>query len=85
MHGAETVLALVAIVALFPLASIARHKMRNPVRSIPQTSDEPEGAGNTLQLREEVKALKERLQVLERITVDKENSLATEIDALREL
>ena len=29
-----------------------------------------------MRLREEVKELKERLQVLERITVEKENSLA---------
>ena len=35
-------------------------------------------------LREEVKELKERLQVLERITVDKENSLASEIEELRD-
>ena len=30
--------------------------------------------GETLRLKEEVRALKERLQVLERITVEKENS-----------
>ena len=34
-------------------------------------------------LRDEVKALKERLAVLERITVEKENSLEREIEALR--
>ena len=38
----------------------------------------------TVRLREEVKALKDRLQVLERITVEKENSLAREIDQLRD-
>ncbi|MEO6432453.1 MAG: hypothetical protein ABIO29_00540 [Sphingomicrobium sp.] len=38
----------------------------------------------TLRLREEVKDLKERLKVLERITVEKENSLARQIDDLRE-
>ncbi len=37
-----------------------------------------------LRLREEVKELKERLKVLERITVDKENALAREIDSLRD-
>ncbi len=37
-----------------------------------------------LRLREEVKELKERLKVLERITVEKENSLAREIDQLRD-
>jgi hypothetical protein len=35
-------------------------------------------------LREEVHQLKERLKVIERITVEKENSLAKEIDALRD-
>jgi len=38
----------------------------------------------TLRLREEVHQLKERLKVIERITVEKENSLAKEIDALRD-
>lgn len=40
--------------------------------------------GETVRLREEVKMLKERLAVLERITVDKENSLAREIEQLRD-
>jgi hypothetical protein len=35
-------------------------------------------------LREEVGDLKERLKVLERITVEKENSLSREIDSLRD-
>ncbi len=35
-------------------------------------------------LREEVKQLKERLKVLERITVEKENSLEREIARLRD-
>lgn len=37
-----------------------------------------------LRLREEVRELKERLKVIERITVEKENSLAREIDQLRD-
>lgn len=37
-----------------------------------------------LRLRDEVKELKERLKVLERITVEKENSLANEIESLRD-
>jgi hypothetical protein len=41
-------------------------------------------SAETLRLREEVKQLKERLQVLERITVDKENSLAKQIEELRD-
>ena len=37
-----------------------------------------------LRLRSEVQELKERIKVLERITVDKENSLAKEIESLRD-
>ncbi len=37
----------------------------------------------TLRLREEVQELKERIKVLERITVEKENSLAQQIEDLR--
>jgi hypothetical protein len=38
----------------------------------------------TQALREEVKRLKERLAVLERITIEKENSLEREIEQLRD-
>jgi cell division protein FtsB len=40
--------------------------------------------GENQRLREEVHELKERIKVLERITVDKENSLAKEIESLRD-
>ena len=40
--------------------------------------------GENARLRDEVKVLKERLAVLERITVEKENSLEREIEALRD-
>ena len=45
---------------------------------------EPAEQAENLRLREEVRELKERLKVLERIAVDKENSLAREIDSLRD-
>ncbi len=38
----------------------------------------------TARLKEEVSALKERLQVLERITIEKESSLNREIEQLRD-
>ena len=44
----------------------------------------PQERAETLRLRDEVKELKERLKVLERIAVDKENALAREIDSLRD-
>ena len=45
---------------------------------------DPQERAETLRLREEVKELKERLKVIERITVEKENSLAKEIELLRD-
>ena len=45
---------------------------------------DPKEHAENLRLREEVKELKERLHVLERIAVDKENSLAKQIEELRD-
>jgi hypothetical protein len=44
----------------------------------------PEVESENLRLRDEVQQLKERLKVLERITVEKENSLSREIESLRD-
>ncbi len=52
------------------------------IAAIPMAS--PGEQAETMRLREEVKDLKERLKVLERITVEKENSLAKEIESLRD-
>ena len=81
MNTPEFILVLVAMVFLF---SIVRHKLGVPVRSMRQMRGDPEDSAETVRLREEVKMLKERLQVLERITVEKENSLAKEIESLRD-
>ena len=48
------------------------------------TTVDPAEQAEKLRLREEVKELKERLQVLERIAVEKENSLSREIEELRD-
>jgi hypothetical protein len=45
---------------------------------------DPKEHAENLRLREEVKELKERLQVLERIAVDKENTLSKQIEELRD-
>jgi hypothetical protein len=81
MNPFEFVLAVLLMIFVF---TIIRHKMGIPVRSMRQMRGDPEDSQETLRLREEVKALKERLQVLERITVEKENSLAKEIESLRD-
>jgi hypothetical protein len=81
MNGPEFVLVLMVMVFVF---SIIRHKMGIPVRSMRQMRGEPEDSGETIRLRDEVRDLKERLKVLERITVEKENSLSKEIESLRD-
>ena len=43
-----------------------------------------EERAETMRLRQEVSDLKERIKVLERITVEKENSLARQIEDLRD-
>lgn len=80
MNGQE--FALIVIVLIFAF-SIVRHKMGIPSRSMRQMRGEPEDTAETRRLREEVKNLKDRLHVLERIATDKETSLAREIDDLR--
>ena len=49
----------------------------------PDRSDREDSADNH-RLRDEVQQLKNRIQVLERIAVEKENSLDREIDQLRD-
>jgi hypothetical protein len=79
-HGEFTVVLIVAIVMI---ASIVKTMFRGPRH--PQSFVQDAGmASENRQLRSEVQELKERLKVLERITVDKENSLANEIESLRD-
>jgi hypothetical protein len=67
------------------LFTIVRHKMGIPLRSMRQMRGDPAvDTQETERLRDEVKELKERIKVLERITVEKENSLAKEIESLRD-
>ncbi len=72
---------IIAIVAIVMFASVLRarygwHRGRRRVEG----ADDAEA----IRLREEVKQLKERLHVLERIATDRENSLGREIDELRD-
>lgn len=78
---------VVMIVAMAMLASIIRAGIRGPSRRRLARSDaQAQGQiqAENQRLRDEVGGLKERLKVLERITVDKENSLSREIDSLRD-
>ena len=79
-------LTAVLIVAIVMIASIFKAKYgygRYHRRRDGGSVSAQEQAEN-LRLRDEVKTLRESLQVLERITVDKENSLSREIDSLRD-
>ena len=69
------------IVVAVMIASVLRAKYHR--RSGSGQIDAKEHA-ETLRLRDEVKELKERIKVLERITVEKENSLARQIEELRD-
>ena len=86
MDGGQ--LTAVLIVAIVMITSIIRAKYgygrfgRHGRREINQLA--PQEHAENLRLRDEVKELKERIKVLERITVDKENSLSRQIDELRD-
>jgi len=85
MDGGQ--LTAVIIVAIIMVASIIKVAMRGPSRRHVAFGDDQTKAqtqAENQRLRDEVSQLKERLHVLERITVDKENSLSREIDSLRD-
>jgi hypothetical protein len=74
---------VVVIVAIVMVASVLKTLFRIPHAHqdyLPNAAVETENK----QLRSEVQELKERIKVLERITVEKENSLAKEIESLRD-
>jgi hypothetical protein len=75
-------LTAVVIVAIVMLASILRAIIRGP-RQAPLFSN-PQGEAENRRLRDEVAQLRDRIKVLERIAVEKENSLANEIESLRD-
>jgi len=77
---------VVLIVLIVTVAGLIRAKLgirrdnKGNEYSVRDRGDDAE----TQRLREEVKQLKERLHVLERITVEKESSLEREIERLRD-
>ena len=75
---------VVLIVAMVMIGGILKARYGHRRRGGIMCDAEPEERLENERLREEVKELKERLKVLERITVEKENSLAKEIESLRD-
>ena len=78
MGWAEMVVAIVLITAIAQVWK-AKYGIHRDHRGAEHFVD----LGENKQLREEMKLLKERLAVLEQITVEKENSLLREIERLR--
>ena len=75
-------LMVVIIVAIVMVASVLRAGLGG--RGARRRTPDGEDSAETMRLRDEVKQLKERLAVLERITVEKESSLEREIERLRD-
>jgi hypothetical protein len=69
---------VVLIVAIVMIAGVIKSKHQS--RAMMRMEDDPEA----LRLREEVKALRDRVAVLERIATDKESSLERQIEQLRD-
>jgi len=81
MNPFEFVLAVLILVFAF---SIIRHKMGIPVRSMRQMRGDPADDQETVRLRQHVKQLQDRINVLERIVTDRGAQTAAQIEALRD-
>jgi len=77
-------LMVVLIVAIAMIAGIVRARYRYAHRDMKREHESRLGAGETRRLLDEVRQLRERVSVLERITVEKENSLERQIEELRD-
>jgi uncharacterized protein YlxW (UPF0749 family) len=73
---------IAVIVVAVMIASVLRAKYGHARRGEAQI--DPREHAENMRLREEVKELKQRIQVLERITVEKENTLSKQIEELRD-
>jgi uncharacterized protein YlxW (UPF0749 family) len=82
MNGGQMMVVL--IVAIVMIAGIVKARYNYRLGSSEGEDQAPGDSRENQRLREEVTALKERLAVLERITIEKENSLEREIEQLRD-
>lgn len=81
MNVYEFVLGILLLVFGF---TIIRHKLGIPVRSMREMRGEPVNDAENARLRDQVKQLQERINVLERIVTDRGVETAAQIEALRE-
>ena len=72
---------VVLIVAIVMITSVMRAKYSHRRRDV---ESDPAEKVETLRLKDEVKQLKERIHVLERIATDKESTLSRQIEELRD-
>ena len=71
---------IVMIVAIVMIAGVMKARFASHSRGDSDPADQAE----KMRLREEVKELKDRLHVLERIATEKETSLSRQIEDLRD-
>ncbi len=85
MTGGQMMVVLIVAIVMFASIIKSKHGGERHRRRHRGPGDEPMvESAETIRLRDEVKQLKERLAVLERITVEQENSLEREIERLRD-
>ena len=84
MNQFEMVAFIVLVVMIASVLRTALGGGRSRRRNREQEAVAGEERADNARLRDEVKQLKERLAVLERITIEKENSLERQIEALRD-
>ena len=70
------------IVVSVMIASVLRAKYGHRRRG--ENAISPEDRAETMRLKDEVKQLKDRIHVLERIAVEKEDTLTRQIEELRD-
>jgi hypothetical protein len=75
---------VVLIVAIVMIASVLRARYGHRRRGRHEPDDAPAAVAENSRLKEEVQALRDRIAVLERITIEKESSLEREIEKLRD-
>jgi uncharacterized protein YlxW (UPF0749 family) len=75
---------VVLIVAIVMIASVFRARYSHRRRGHHELDESPRAVAENSRLKEEVQSLRDRLAVLERITIEKESSLEREIEKLRD-
>ena len=84
MEGGQLTAVLIVMIVMIGMIARARYGYGRFGRFRGEDQVSVQEHAENLRLRDEVKELKERIKVLERITVDKENSLSRQIDELRD-